>query len=216
MIRQQPPVRAVVFDFGGVIISPITNQLAAIAAGLGCAATDVREVMMGPAGASSDHPWHRLERGEIQRDQLQSLLEPYAEARGIDWRGDEVEQLLEPGGFHVHDFVLEYIGDLRERGMRTGLLSNSIAEFRPVLEAHAPPTLFDVYLDSSEVGIRKPDAAIYHLLLDRLDSVEAEEVLFLDDFTDNVKGAESVGIRGIHVADPSSALRTVESFLTLP
>ena len=202
-----------VFDFGGVIISPITNQISTIATDLECSVDVLRDVLMGPRHESGSHPWHRLERGEIQQEDLQSLLLPIAEAHGLRWRGDEVERLLAPGQFVLHHDVLAYIESLRERGFRTGLLSNSIHEFRPLLEQYAPPSLFDVYVDSSEVGARKPEPEIYRVLLDRLEENDPGRVVFLDDFVDNVTGAEKAGLRGLHVRDPISALSELESLL---
>jgi len=206
-------VSSVVFDFGGVIITPITNQISDLASDLGCSVEALREVLMGPSHESGSHPWHRLERGEIDQHDLQDALAPYAAALAVPWRGDEVERVLAPGQFTIHDEMIECIRSLRDRGYRTGLLSNSIREFRPTLEQYAPPSLFDVYVDSSEVGRRKPEPEIFSALLDRLDETDPSQVVFLDDFVANVNGARSVGLRAIHVSDPNSALSELEILL---
>ena len=90
-------VSAVIFDFGGVIITPITRQIGMIAEGLGRTTAEVHHVMMGPQFESGDHPWHRLERGEIGMEVLQDLLMPIAAEAGMTFRGDEVEKILAPG-----------------------------------------------------------------------------------------------------------------------
>jgi hypothetical protein len=54
---------AVVFDFGGVLITSISNQLSAIAASHGVATAVMHEVILGPRDSGPDHPWHRAERG---------------------------------------------------------------------------------------------------------------------------------------------------------
>lgn len=206
-------ISAVIFDFGGVIITPITRQLGMIADGLGCSMADVHHVMMGPQFESGDHPWHRLERGEIESHQLQDLLMPYAEAAGISFRGDEVEKILAPGMYEVNHFVLEKIADLRTRGYKTALLSNSIREFRPKLEEDVPPRLFDAYVDSSHVGMRKPEPEIFHLTLRELALDDPSRAIFLDDFAGNLAGATAIGLRTVHVRDPRAALVELEEVL---
>jgi putative hydrolase of the HAD superfamily len=206
-------IKAVIFDFGGVIITPITRQIGMIAEDLNCSPTELHHILMGPQFESGDHPWHQLERGEIEMYQLQSLLMPFAEAAGIAFRGDEVEKLLAPGMYEVNHFVLEHIEALRGRGYKTALLSNSIKEFRPKLEQDVPPRLFDAYVDSSHVGMRKPEAEIFHHTLGALGVEEPAQAVFLDDFQGNLAGAEAVGLRIIHVRDPRSALEELEELL---
>jgi epoxide hydrolase-like predicted phosphatase len=203
----------VIFDFGGVIITPITRQIGMIAEGLGCSTADLHHVMMGPQFESGDHPWHRLERGEIGMEVLQELLEPIAAAAGMNFRGDEVEKILAPGMYEVNHFVLEKIGELRGRGYKTALLSNSIREFRPKLEEDVPPRLFDAYIDSSHVGMRKPEPEIFHRTLRELALDDPSHAIFLDDFAGNLAGAQAVGLRTIHVKNPHDALEELEVLL---
>lgn len=213
MVTSPADVSAVIFDFGGVIITPITRQIGMIADDLGCSAADLHHVMMGPQFESGDHPWHRLERGEIPMEVLQDLLMPYAEAAGMSFRGNEVEKILAPGMYEVNTFVLEKIAELRGRGYKTALLSNSIREFRPKLEEDVPPRLFDAYIDSSHVGMRKPEPEIFHHTLGALGLDDASDAVFLDDFAGNLAGATAVGLRTIHVKNPREALDELEALL---
>lgn len=213
MATQSPEISAVIFDFGGVIITPITRQIGMIAEGIGCSTADLHHVMMGPQFESGDHPWHRLERGEIGMEVLQELLEPIAAAAGMNFRGDEVEKILAPGMYEVNHFVLEKIGELRGRGYKTALLSNSIREFRPKLEEDVPPRLFDAYIDSSHVGMRKPEPEIFHRTLRELALDDPSHAIFLDDFAGNLAGAQAVGLRTIHVKNPHDALEELEVLL---
>ena len=206
-------VSAVIFDFGGVIITPITRQIGMIAEGLGRTTAEVHHVMMGPQFESGDHPWHRLERGEIGMGVLQDLLMPIAAEAGMTFRGDEVEKILAPGMYEVNHFVLEKIDELRGRGYKTALLSNSIREFRPKLEEDVPPRLFDAYIDSSHVGMRKPEPEIFHLTLRELGLDTPSDAVFLDDFAGNLAGATAVGLRTIHVRNPREALVELEDLL---
>lgn len=213
MATTSSDISAVIFDFGGVIITPITRQIGMIAEGLGRTTAEVHHVMMGPQFESGDHPWHRLERGEIGMEVLQGMLEPIAAAAGMTFRGDEVEKILAPGMYEVNTFVLERIAELRGRGYKTALLSNSIREFRPKLEEDVPPHLFDAYIDSSHVGMRKPEPEIFHHTMRALSLDDPSRAVFLDDFAGNLAGAQAVGLRTIHVKNPREALDELEALL---
>lgn len=208
----ESPITAVVFDFGGVLITPITTLLAEVAAWHDVSMVDMLDVLMGPRETSTaDHPWHRAERGELAIAELQHEVVPFAQAAGLTLRGDEYERVLS-GEFTVHAPIVDRILRLREEGYRLGLLTNSFVEFREHLEAHIDFSVFDVVVDSSEVGHRKPEPAIYELTTTRL-GVPASEVLYLDDFAANVEGAKSAGWRTIHVVDIESALAELDRVL---
>jgi len=169
-------------------------------------------VLMGPRETSTiDHPWHRAERGELAIAEMQREVSPFAEAVGLRLRGDEYERLL-CGEFTVHADIVDRIVRLRDEGYRLGLLTNSFIEFREHIEGHVDFELFDVVVDSSEVGHRKPEPAIYELTTSML-GVEAAEILYLDDFAANVEGAKSAGWQTIHVVDVESALRELDTVL---
>jgi epoxide hydrolase-like predicted phosphatase len=206
------PIRAVVFDFGGVLISPITTLIAEVAGWHDVAMVEMLDVLMGPREAStSDHPWHRAERGELAIAEMQTAVVPYAEAAGLTLRGDEYERLL-CGEFTVHADVIDRIVGLHDEGYLLGLLTNSFLEFREHLESHVDFGLFDVVVDSSEVGHRKPEPAIYELTT-RMLGVSAPEILYLDDFAANLEGALAAGWHTIHVTGIESALRELDRAL---
>jgi epoxide hydrolase-like predicted phosphatase len=206
------PVRAVVFDFGGVLISPITTLIAEVAAWHDVSMVEMLDVLMGPRESStSDHPWHRAERGELAIAELQREVSPFASAAGLTLRGDEYDRLL-CGEFTVHAEIIDRIVRLRDEGYRLGLLTNSFIEFRDHIESHIDFALFDVVVDSSEVGHRKPEPAIYELTTSML-GVPASEILYLDDFAANIEGAKAAGWRTIHVVDVESALADLDRAL---
>lgn len=94
-----------------------------------------------------------------------------------------------------HD-VKELVRALRATH-RTALLSNTCPEeINPIFETHGLPELFDEIIISAEVGLRKPDSAIFNLMLERLD-IQPHEAIFVDDNPHNVAAAESVGMTGI-------------------
>jgi putative hydrolase of the HAD superfamily len=203
---------AIVFDFGGVLITPITNQLADVASWHGVPMLTMLDVLMGPRETSTqDHPWHRAERGEMPTDAMQHAVVPWADTAGISLRGDEYDRLLR-GDFFVVDAMVEHIARLRACGHRTGLLTNSFREFRPLLESRIDFGLFDVIVDSSEVGYRKPEPEIYALTT-VLMGVSAAEIVYLDDFLANIEGARLAGWSTIHVTDPIVAIADLDQVL---
>ncbi|MCB0957616.1 MAG: HAD family phosphatase [Ilumatobacteraceae bacterium] len=192
------PIRAVVFDFGGVLITPITRHLTNLAVRHGVPMEQLLLVLMGPREESTaDHPWHRAERGEIPTADFIHQVQPYAAAQGIQLAGDEYEIILD-GVFDLHHGALADIADLRRAGYRTGLLTNSFREFRAHLEQSIDFGLFDVVVDSSEVGCRKPEPQIYAMTAEAM-GCRPEEILYLDDFLANVEGALAAGWQAVHV-----------------
>lgn len=207
------PLPAIVFDFGGVLITPITNQLADVASWHGVPMLDMLQVLLGPREESTvDHPWHRAERGEIPTAAMQELVVPWAEAAGITLRGDEYERLLR-GDYFIIEEMVELIRYLRADGHAIGLLTNSFAEFQPTLRTQLDFDLFDVFVDSSDVGCRKPEPEIYRIVTHRL-GVPPEQIIYLDDFHANIEGAQAAGWQTLHVTDPLAAIDELKALLT--
>jgi epoxide hydrolase-like predicted phosphatase len=175
----------------------------------------VMRVLMGDYGTDSDHPWHRLERGEISLAEHRELTNALLTAAGIDPLPAPA-----PGAprmrFEPNTPVVDLVGDLRSHGVRLGVLTNNVREFRPLWWDLLPfDDWFDDIVDSHEVGLRKPDPAIYQLALGRLGAV-AERTAFLDDVATNVDAATRVGIVGVLVEDdPLPAVATVRALVGL-
>jgi len=75
--------------------------------------------------------------------------------------------------------------------------------------------LFDVVVESSVVGVRKPDPAFYELACERL-AIEPAEAVFLDDLGINLKPARTMGMATIKVGDPTVALAELEAVVGFP
>ncbi len=206
------PATCVVFDFGGVLISPITNLLDEISTWHELSMVEMLDVLMGPREKSTpDHPWHRSERGELPIAALQAEVAPFAERAGIRLRGDEYDRLL-CGDFDVHHDVIDRIARLRADGYTTGLLTNSFRELREHIESRIDFGLFDVIVDSSEVGYRKPEPEIYDITTARLGG-DPGSIVYIDDFLANVEGARRAGWRTIHLTDVAGALVELDRML---
>lgn len=204
------PVRAVVFDFGGVIITPITKGITAIADRHGADPRAMLEVLIGP-DETGDHPWHRAERGELAVADIQAELAGHAEAAGIELTGDEIDVLMVPG-YSMNEPVLQRIRSLRDEGILTGLLTNTFLEFRPALERDLDLTAFDAVIESYAVGSRKPEPAIYEAMATAL-GVDHDEIAYLDDFHQNLAPAEALGWRVVHVSDVDAAIDELDRIL---
>jgi putative hydrolase of the HAD superfamily len=72
--------------------------------------------------------------------------------------------------------------------------------------------LFHAVIESSKVGVRKPDPAIYRMMCDAL-GVAPQQAVFLDDLGVNLKPARQLGMQTIKVEDPELALRQLESLV---
>ena len=207
----KPSITAVVFDFGGVLITSIANQLGKIAQRHSTDVPTMLAVMLGPH-ESGDHPWHRAERGEIAVAEIQTELAPWAAQHNIVLHGDEIDALMSPGQYTVIQPMLEKVADLKRNGLKTGLLTNTFAEFRPTMEQDLRFQDFTAVVESFAVGSRKPEPAIYQATADML-GVDHQEILYLDDFPQNIAMAQSFGWSTIQVSDPLRAITDIDQFL---
>jgi len=193
-------IKAVVFDFGGVYTgSPFTGVHGwHVDRGLD-PAVGLRAVF-GPYDQDTDHPWHRLERGEVAIAAAAEQIKAVAAEEGLDI---DLFDLLSSmgGGGGVRQDVIDLTLGLRSRGYRTALITNNVAEFADGWRAMIPvDDLFEFVVDSSQVGMRKPDPRIFRMALDRL-GVAADEAVFLDDARGNIDAARALGMHAILVDD---------------
>jgi putative hydrolase of the HAD superfamily len=96
---------------------------------------------------------------------------------------------------------------------KVGLISNAFSGLRPWIVEKKFADVFDAMIISAEVGIMKPDARIYRIALEKL-GVDASESVFLDDFSENVEGAQAVGMQAIHFTQPDQALEELKQLLS--
>lgn len=209
-------IDAVLWDFGGVFTGSPFAAIEAAGDDLGISATQAVGFVFGPYDADTDHPWHRLERGELTMDEARELIMAEAAADGIEL--DPWDILLRMGdrdGPLVDPDVLAAAHDVKARGLEVALVTNNIAEFRDGWRSLVPvDELFDVVVDSSEEGVRKPDPRIFERALDRLGGVAPDRAVFLDDYEGNVNAARALGLHAIRVdADRSGALKQLRDLL---
>jgi epoxide hydrolase-like predicted phosphatase len=189
----------VIFDFGGVFTGSPFDAVVEWATAAGLDPTETLALVFGSYERDTDHPWHRAERGELALAEARELILTDSTRAGTALDLFEVMKSM-GGSAGLRDEMVERVRDLRAEGYRTGMITNNIVEVRDFWRGMLPlDELFDVVIDSSEVGVRKPDARIYHLALEQLGSADPGRAIFLDDHPGNIAGAEACGIRGVLV-----------------
>jgi len=207
-----PSIQAVLFDFGGVFMDSPFAAVRAFGASQGMEPERALALLFGAYDADTDHPWHRLERGELTlleaRQAIFDLGDP-------EHRIDLFEALGSLRNASVRADMIEVAREARARGVKTAIVTNNVREFGDAWRAMLPAEdLFDAIVDSAHVGLRKPDPRIFQLALERLGGVPPADAVFLDDYEGNVAAAERLGIRGILVAeDHRPALTLLRSLL---
>lgn len=207
-------IKAVMFDLGGVYTDSPFTAMDELCEEMGTTPDTIREILFGDYHVDNDHPWHRLERGEISLEIARTEIMALGAKQGLDV--DPIVMLSRTGtGGGTRDVLIERTHELRREGYKTALLTNNFLEVRKAWRRLLPvDDMFDVVVDSSEVGMRKPDPAIFHHTLDLL-SVAAEHAVFLDDFAGNVEAAQMLGIKGVVVGtDIEAAIRELDALLS--
>ena len=187
-------IEAVLFDFSGVLTTSPWPAISASAQG------DL-DFLVGPYHDDTDHPWHRLERGEITITEWMTAIQARADESGRTVDFTPLQSLL--SSLTVHDDVVAHIAAVRADGYRTALVTNNVREGAEAWRAMVPvDDLFEVVVDSSAVGMRKPDPAIFAHTLELLGGIAPERAVFLDDVEGNLAGARLAGLHTILVGDP--------------
>jgi putative hydrolase of the HAD superfamily len=196
--------RAVLFDIGGVVVGSPLHAIAAYEREQAIEAGFVNRVVVtsGTAGA-----WSRLERGELTLEQFYPAFERDCDAAGcrISARAlmGRVAESTVP-----RPAMLEAIRRIRGRGLLTAAVTNNWrTEDGGPSELRA---LFDAFIESAVLGLRKPDPRIFEVACDTLRIAPSEAVL-LDDIGANLKSARTLGMTTIKVVDPDVALGELEA-----
>jgi putative hydrolase of the HAD superfamily len=201
--------RAVIFDLGGVVFPSPFEAFDAHDTATSLPPGTVRALIR---TSSEEGAWAALERGELSMDAFFTALELEAEERGVRLDARALMGSV-ASGFGPRPIMVRAIERIRGEGLRVGALTNNWPRAERAPEANGFAALgFDVVVESSVEGLRKPDPRIYELVLDRL-AVRADEAVFLDDLGINLKPARVLGMTTIKVTDPNDAIAELESTL---
>lgn len=213
--------RVGIFDFGGVMaVSPI-GRMHWLAETFGAAPEVVLGTIFGGLGDGVDNPWHDAERGAADLDDefghrmVARFAHPSYAHHGVRFDMAVFHEWVAGAVNDPEPAMVAVVRELRRAGVPTVLLTNSVREFRPVIERTIPVAeLFDHVVDSCEVGMRKPEPGIY-LLAAEVAGARVGECLFLDDHLGNVEGAMAVGMPALHVTDAAEAAEQVRKMFRL-
>jgi putative hydrolase of the HAD superfamily len=210
-------IKALLWDFGGVFTESPFEAFAAFERSRGLPDNFLRQVNSLNPDANA---WARFERGEITLAEFGDVFEAESRALGHCVRGEAVIALL------YGDVRPQMVKALRRckphfinacltNNVKTGSghgLPTTETKAREIAEIMA---LFDLVIESSLVGARKPEPRFYQLALERL-GIEPQQAVYLDDLGINLKPARALGMTTIRVESPRQALAELERVLGLP
>jgi len=204
-------LRGAVFDFGGVMTESLFRRRRDadpdVLSLLVFFLNDLRSVYHLP---TSTHDLHLLETGRLSEAEFfRRLCARHEEAGGPHLDPERARALIFAERAEASAAMVDTVRQLRSAGYRTALLTNNAREWEPMWRNLIPvDELFDVVVDSSVVGLRKPDPAIYELTCSRL-GLRPEECIFVDDLQCNVDAAAALGMEVVHCTDPTEASEVV-------
>jgi putative hydrolase of the HAD superfamily len=200
-------IDGVIFDLGGVMTEPLFRHRDDVPPEyLGLVAfflTEFRDHYHLTTGA---HDLHLLETGKIGDDEFfERMCARYAAAGNEPVDPKAAQKVIFGRGMVASAAMADAVRQIRDAGYKTALLTNISREGEALFRDLFPvDELFDVVVDSSKVGLRKPDPEIYRLTCSRL-GVAPERCLFIDDLLCNVEAADALGMQTIQCLDPVAA-----------
>ena len=201
-------IKAVCWDFGGVISSNPFEAFNRYEERNGLPRDFIRTLN---ATNPDTNAWSKLERSEVDFAEFCRLFEAEAEAAGGTLDAVELMPLL---AGEVRPQMVEAVRRCKEQ-LKTALLTNNWMRTDGNRDPSGVLNLFDVIVESSAAGVRKPDPEFYRMALDQLE-VEPSEAVFLDDLGINLKPARALGMTTIKVTDPDEALDQLEAVVGFP
>ena len=210
---------AVLFDFGGVVTTSPFDAFARYEEANSLPAGLIRSINATNPDANA---WAHLERGDVSTAEFAALFRAEASARGHDVDGHAVLGLL---GGDVRPQMVEAIRRIKGAGLRTACVTNNFRSHGPLAsdgvaggngrpDTAAVMAMFDEVIESSVIGVRKPEPEFYRRALERM-GLEAHQAVYLDDLGVNLKPAKAMGMTTIKVIDPDLALAELSTILGL-
>lgn len=208
-------IKAVLWDFGGVILSSPFEAFREYERERGLPSDFIRTVNTNDPDANA---WARLERSELSHEEFDAAFAEESARLGHEVRGADVLALL---AGEVRPEMVAALDRVIAAGFKTACLTNNVTksdqvdptanERADVAEVMAK---FDVVVESSKVGVRKPEPAFYERACELL-GVQPSDCVFLDDLGINLKPAKAMGMRTIKVGEPGPAIAELGEVLQL-
>lgn len=213
LVKVSPTGRysALIVDFGGVLTTPLQDAMVVFANEVGIDLQDFVRMALGAYTGGDDELVVGFETGRISEEEFAAAFaERLSAVSGR--RVDPVGLVQRIFRVNLEEDMLEAVGTVRSAGLKTALLSNSWG--MGLYPKDRLDDLFDAVVISGEVGVRKPDAAIYRLTLERL-GVEARACIFVDDHPGHLVPAEAQGMTTVLHSGPRTTIARLEELLGL-
>ncbi len=206
------PARAVISDFGGVLTTPLFQSFAAWQRESGLSLERLGNAMAAAAERHGKHPLYELEKGTLSEADFLRMLEAELGA-DVSLRGMRDVYFAH---LHPNRPMIDFLADLRGRGLRMAMLTNNVREWEEQWRAKLPEieAIFEVIVDSAFVGMRKPDPEIYELTLERLGGgIEPADCVFVDDLEVNCEAARGLGMHAVVFESAEQAIPAIEALV---
>ena len=199
-------IRAVLWDFGGVILSSPFEAFNRYEAANDLPIDFIRG---GNATDPDTNAWALLERNDVTPEEFDALFADESEALGHRIPGADVLGLLSGD---VRPEMVTALDRVIRAGFRTACLTNNVVGGEQRMEVGDVMVMFDHVVESSKVGCRKPEPRFYEIAC-VLVGVEPSECVFLDDLGINLKPAKAIGMTTIKVGAAEPAITELERVL---
>jgi len=200
--------KAIIWDFGGVITSSPFEAFNQFEETNGLPKDIIRII-------NSENPdtnaWAKFESNSITIDVFNDLFLKEAKAKGFDIKGRDIIKLLKGS---IRKNMVSFLRELKS-DFKLGCITNNVkssSEENNDNETKEAMSLFDHVIESSIVGIRKPNPEIYMMSCDAL-KVSPDQCIYLDDLGINLKPARELGMTTIKVIQPEDAIQEVRNLL---
>jgi putative hydrolase of the HAD superfamily len=199
-------IRAVLWDFGGVILSSPFEAFNRYEAAKGLPIDFIRGVNATDPDANA---WALLERNDVTPEEFDALFADESEALGHRIPGADVLALLSG---EIRPEMVTALDRVIRAGYRTACLTNNVVGGEQRMEVGDVMVMFDHVVESSKVGCRKPEPRFYEIACE-LVGVEPTDCVFLDDLGINLKPAKAMGMTTIKVGAAEPAIAELERVL---
>ena len=200
--------KAIIWDFGGVITSSPFEAFNQFEEANGLPRDIIRTI-------NSENPdtnaWAKFESNSITIDVFNDLFLKEAKAKGFDIKGRDIIKLLKGS---IRESMVSFLRELKS-DFKLGCITNNVkssSEENTDNETEEAMSIFDHVIESSIVGIRKPNPEIYMMSCDAL-NVSPNQCIYLDDLGINLKPARKLGMTTIKVIEPEDAIQEVRNLL---
>jgi epoxide hydrolase-like predicted phosphatase len=204
--------QALIVDYGGVLTTPLQNAMVAFAGELGIELQDLVRVALAAYAGEEDNLVVQFETGQIPEEEFSAAFaERLSEVTGTPVPAEGLVRRLFQG-MRLEEDMLRAVEAVHAEGLKTGLLSNSWGLDLYPRERFAD--LFDAVVISGEVGLRKPDPAIFKLTTDKL-GVAPGACVFVDDHPGHLQAALEGGMKTVLHRTPAETIAELEGLLDM-